>query len=232
MPAVDRALSDRERALAALLLVAPVPTLGVLLAMVAIPGILGRAAFLAGKAWLVLVPAAWRLLVDRQPLSWSPARRGGLGAGLLIGIATSVPIVVAAAVAVPRIDPAPLRAVLEAMGLATPARFVAAAAAWTLANSLMEEYLWRWFVLTRCERLLPGGPALALSAALFTLHHAVAMSRYLAPGLVALACAGVFAGGWIWGWCYRRYRSIWPGWIAHVLADVAVFAAGWFLAFG
>jgi len=200
--------------------------------MVVVPGPTGRLVFLATKAWLLVTPAAWRILVDRDPASWSPPRRGGLGTGLLLGLATAVPIAVAAWLVLPGLERGALGAVLESMGLATPARYLAAAAAWTLANSLMEEYLWRWFVLTRLECLFGRSTAVAGSALLFTLHHAVAMSRYLTPGLVALACLGIFVGGCLWGWCYHRYRSIWPGWLAHVLADVAVFAAGWFLAFG
>lgn len=223
---------ERRRALLALALVVPVPTLGVIAAMVVAPGPTGRLVFLAAKAWLLVLPLVWRTLVDRDPPSWSPPRRGGLGAGLLLGLMTSVPIGVAAWVALPVLDRAALGNVLEGMDLSTSARYLAAAAAWTLANSLLEEYLWRWFVLTRCERLMGGGAAVATSALLFTVHHAVAMSRYLAPNVVALACLGVFVGGWVWAWCYRRYRSIWPGWIAHVFADVAVFTAGWFLAFG
>ena len=223
---------ERRLAMLALALIVPVPTLGVIAAMVTAPGPVGRLVFLAAKAWLLVLPVAWRALVDRDPPSWSPPQRGGLGAGLLLGIATAVPIGVTAWVVLPGLDRAALGTVLESMGLATPSRYLAAAAAWTLANSLIEEYVWRWFVLTRCERLTSGGAAVSTAALLFTVHHAVAMSRYLTPGLTVLACIGVFIGGWIWGWCYRRYRSIWPGWIAHVLADVAVFTAGWFLAFG
>ncbi len=215
-----------------LVLIAPVPTLGVIAAMVVAPGPAGRLVFLAAKIWLLLLPTLWLLRVDRGRPSWSPVRRGGIGVGLLLGTATMAAIALTTWIVLPTLEAAALRAALEGMGLATPQRFLAAAAAWTLVNSVMEEYVWRWFVLTRCERLMPGSAATAVSAALFTVHHAVAMSRYLAPGLVVLACLGVFTGGWIWGWCYRRYRSIWPGWVAHVLADVAVFAAGWFLAFG
>jgi hypothetical protein len=47
-----------------------------------------------------------------------------------------------------------------------------------------------------------------------------------------VASTGVFIGGVIWAWLYSRYRSIWPGWISHVLADIAVFGVGWWLLFG
>ena len=118
------------------------------------------------------------------------------------------------------------------MGLATPAAYLSGAASWTLVNSLMEEYVYRWFVLAQCEKLMTRWPAIFMSAAVFTAHHVIAVSQYLEPGFAFLASAGVFVGGAVWSWLYFRYRSIWPGWVSHVLADVAVFAVGWVLLFG
>jgi len=101
----------------------------------------------------------------------------------------------------------------------------------TLVNSLIEEYVYRWFVLRQCEALLPPAAAVIASAAVFTIHHVIALNQYLEPGFTALASAGVFAGGIVWATLYHRYRSIWPGWISHVLADIAVFGLGWWLLF-
>ena len=67
---------------------------------------------------------------------------------------------------------------------------------------------------------------------IFTAHHIIAMSVYLGLLLTALGSLGVFIGGVEWAWLYLRYRSIWPGWISHVMADVAVFSIGWMLLFG
>jgi membrane protease YdiL (CAAX protease family) len=137
----------------------------------------------------------------------------------------------ALAAGVRTLDPSALRAAAAAMGIGSPAAYLAGAAAWTLANSLVEEYVWRWFVLAQCERLVGPPAAVVLSAALFTAHHVLALGRYLTPGLTLLASAGVFAGGVVWAGLYLRYRSIWPGWLSHVLADVAVFTLGWSLLF-
>jgi uncharacterized protein len=41
-----------------------------------------------------------------------------------------------------------------------------------------------------------------------------------------LGSLGVFAGGAVWSHLYLRTRSIWPGYLSHALADVAVFAVG------
>jgi len=224
---------SRRRAIAALTLLVPVPSLGVIAAMIAAPGPLGHAVFLAAKIWLVLFPAAWYLVVERGRPSWSPPRLGGMGAGALSGLVVLAAIVAGAWLAGARtMDLAPLREAVEEMGLGAPGAYLAAAAGWTLVNSLMEEYVYRWFVLRQAEQLFSATWAILTSAAVFTLHHVIAVSQYLNAFHTVLASAGVFTGGVIWAWLYWRYRSIWPGWISHVLADIAVFGVGGWLLFG
>jgi hypothetical protein len=218
---------------AALALMVPVPSLGVASAMVLWPGELGQGIFLIAKIWLVSFPILWYLAVERGRPSLSPPRRGGLGVGLLLGLAMAGAIGVGGGlVALPLIDREALAGIVRGMDLTTPGSFLAAAAGWTFINSLVEEFVWRFFVLRQFGKLLTGGAAVVAAAVAFTVHHVVALATYLGPGLTALGSVGVFTGGVVWGWCYHRYRSIWPGWISHVLADVAVFALGWLLLFG
>jgi membrane protease YdiL (CAAX protease family) len=224
---------NRRRALLALALLAPVPSLGVWAAMAAAPGPVGHSVFLIAKLWLLLFPAAWYLLVEKGKPSWSLPRQGGMVAGVLSGVILAAAIVLGAWLGdVQHMDMAPLRAAVREMNLASPAAYFAGAAAWTLVNSLIEEYVYRWFVLRQCEALLPPAAAVIASAAVFTIHHVIALNQYLEPGFTALASAGVFAGGIVWATLYHRYRSIWPGWISHVLADIAVFSLGGWLLFG
>jgi membrane protease YdiL (CAAX protease family) len=205
----------------------------VAVAMIWFPGPLGRALFMAAKVWLVAVPVFWHLAVDRRPPSASPMRRGGVGIGMSTGFAAAGIIVCSAYLfGVFRMDMAELAGEVGEMGLADPRSYLLGAAGWTFANSLMEEIVYRWFVYTRCERLMPVPAAMIASAGVFTAHHVVALSTYLPWHLTTLASVGVFAGGLLWSWLYSRTRSIWPGWISHVLADIAVFAVGWVVLFG
>jgi membrane protease YdiL (CAAX protease family) len=223
---------DRQ-ALVALLLLAPVPSLGVIAAMVVAPGPVGHAVFLVAKIWLLVFPAAWYFVIEKGRPSWSPPRHGGLAAGALSGVVLALTIVGGAALArAPQMDLGPLNEKVVEMGLASPLRYLAGAAAWTLVNSLIEEYVYRWFVLRQCVVLLPGPLAVVASATVFTAHHVIAVGQYLDPPITALASVGVFGGGLVWAWLYRRYRSIWPGWISHVFADIAVFGVGGWLLFG
>jgi membrane protease YdiL (CAAX protease family) len=224
---------SRRKALIALLLLAPVPSLGVIMAMVVAPGPVGKTIFTIAKLWLLVFPAAWYLLVEKGRPSWSPPRRGGLGIGAASGLLVAVVIVAGAwLLGVQEMDLTALRTEVREMGLNSIVPYLAGAAGWTFANSLMEEYVYRWFVFRQCEALMKKSAAIAASAAIFTAHHVIAVSQYLDPLLTILASAGVFAGGCIWSWLYSRYRSIWPCWLSHVLADIAVFGIGGWLLFG
>jgi membrane protease YdiL (CAAX protease family) len=223
----------RSQAIVALLLLAPVPSLGVIMAMVVAPGPVGKTIFTIAKIWLLVFPATWYLLVERGQPSWSPPRRGGLGVGAASGAVLAVIIVAGAWLfGVQEMNLTPLRTEVREMGLNSIMPYLAGAAGWTFVNSLMEEYVYRWFVFRQCEVLVKKTPAVPASAAIFTAHHIIAVSQYLDPFLTVLASAGVFTGGCIWAWLYSRYRSIWPCWLSHVFADVAVFGIGWYLLFG
>ena len=39
-------------------------------------------------------------------------------------------------------------------------------------------------------------------------------------------------GGVIFSWLYVQYRSVWVAWVAHAIADVAIFAIAWQLIVG
>jgi membrane protease YdiL (CAAX protease family) len=231
---------ERRRAALALGLLVPAPTLGTLAAFVAWPGPVGQALYALAKLWIALLPLVWRLRVDRRPLSLSPLLRArllpGLAAGLLLGIAMAGVVFWAFVGLGPHlIDAERLRAIEHQVGLTTVERYLAFSAYIILVNSLLEEYVWRWFVYEKCELLLGprGGPlgAVLLSALCFTLHHAVAFGVQMDLPLAALAALGVFLGGALWSGCYRAFRSIWPGYLSHGLVDLAALWIGWRILF-
>ncbi|MHC4769736.1 MAG: CPBP family intramembrane glutamic endopeptidase, partial [Planctomycetota bacterium] len=102
---------------------------------------------------------------------------------------------------------------------------------WCTINSMLEEYVWRWFVSTRCEVLMPRRLAVMAAGLLFTLHHIIALDVYFDWRIVVLGSMGVFIGGTTWSWLYLRYRNIWAAYVSHVFADVIIFAIGWKLLF-
>jgi membrane protease YdiL (CAAX protease family) len=113
----------------------------------------------------------------------------------------------------------------------TRTRYLWGAVYWCTINSMLEEYVWRWFVSTRCEVLMPRRLAVMAAGLLFTLHHIIALDVYFDWRIVVLGSVGVFIGGTTWSWLYLRYRNIWAAYVSHVFADVIIFAIGWKLLF-
>ena len=73
--------------------------------------------------------------------------------------------------------------------------------------------------------------AVVLSALLFTVHHVIALRAQFGWNVTLLASAGICVGGAAWSWCYLKYRSIWPGYVSHLVVDATVFVIGWKLIF-
>lgn len=223
-----------KRALAALLLLVPMPSIGAAFGLIIAPDTLtGVGVFAFSKIWILLLPVFWQKIMDRERFSLSPVRHGGWAAGAVSGLLISGLIaVVYWAMGGSLIDHDFLVRKLTRAGLASPAVYGAAVAYWIVVNSLLEEYVWRWFCVNQCARLFAPVTAVVLSAVFFTIHHIVAMQVYLPLRGVAVCAAGVFAGGLVWSGMYVKYKSIWPGYLSHAIVDLTVFAIGAHMLFG
>jgi len=222
----------------ALALLVPAPTIGALMALWLAPGPVGQGVYGFAKAWLLGLPLVWTLFIDRRPLlgqvrsarrSW----RDGLGVGVTLGIAISIIIIAAFEMlrGVVGIDGTELKKVATAAGFGTPTTYILFGAYLALVNSLLEEYVWRWFVFRACASVMPAWLGVIVSGLCFTAHHVVVLAAYFPASITALGSLGVFIGGCTWSWCYLRYRSVWPGYVSHILVDVAILYIGWRLLF-
>ena len=225
-------MAPLARPVLALLLLVPAPTLGVVMALVVAPGPLGQAVWALCKLWILCLPFVWLRWVERRPPSLSPPRRGGFLAAFFLGLLMSGFVYLAYTYVGGRwIEVEAFQRRVVKMGLGNPVAYLGFAAYTTLVNSLLEEYVWRWFVFRRCEDLLPGPAAVAASALFFTLHHAVTLQIQLGWQTALLSSLGIFVGAAVWSWCYLRYRSIWPGYLSHVIVDVTALWIGYQLLF-
>ena len=226
-----------QRALLALALILPAPLIGVSSSFYlpewksAIGDIeIGKAIWLLAKLWLVALPVAWLLYVDGGKLSLSPTSKKGIVAGLVSAIPVGAVILGLYMFAKDSlIDPAESKRIIAEMGISSPGNFLIFAFSMSLVNSLMEEYVWRWFVFSKFKVLFGARPAIVLSAFFFTLHHVVIVWSLGTLWLVFLGVIGLFVGGIVWGWLYNKYNSIWPGWICHVAADTAIMWIVWWI---
>ncbi len=217
----------------ALLLLVPAPSIGAAMATMIAPGSVGQGILFASKVWTIVLPAAWWVLVDRQRICIPRPRLAGMGLALLSGLLITIAILGAYwLLARHWIDVDAAKAQVAAAGFGTKASYIGIAIYICTANSLLEEYVWRWFVFRKCETVWGGKIAVVMSAAFFMLHHIWPLIAYFDWRVMVLANVGIFIGGATWSWFYLKYRSIWPGYVSHLIGDIAVLGLGWVILFG
>ena len=221
-------VEERRRALIALVLVGAAPTVSTLLSYGVGDGVISQAIFVLTKLWLLCVPIIWFLKVDSGTLSWSKPEQGGYAMSIGLGISMSIVMLLAWLLLGDSIDANLLRDALEPVGLLDPKVYLIATVYWILVNSILEEYVFRWFLVTKSEILVgPGIPAIILSALIFVVHHTVALAIFGFPWWANLISSiAIFVGGAVFSWLYVRYRSVWIPYIAHAICDIVVFGIG------
>ncbi len=224
---------DKAQALLSLGILVPAPTLGVLFAMWIAPGSrFGETVFVLCKITLLLLPALWSIFVLEEKISLSPMRKGGAIFGALSGVLiASAILMVWFFFASKFVSAEEMRKTCSELGLCRLDFYICGALYWSFINSMLEEYVWRSFVFKQSRILIGKIPAIVFVALAFAVHHAFAMAYYFPWQLVLLACAGIVFGSIIWSCAYSRYESIWPGYISHVFADLAIFAVGYQILF-
>jgi membrane protease YdiL (CAAX protease family) len=224
---------DKQLALLALMLVGIAPTISILTGFALKAGIIAVIVFIILKIWIFVLPSFWHLKIDQQQISWSKPENGGFMVATGLGLGMVVVIVAAYLLLGNLMDEEMLFLLLEPVGLTVAWKLGLAILFWVFINSVLEEYVFRWFITSKAEMLLSGKwKPIFLSAAIFTLHHTIALSFFISPLGTLIGSFGVFVGGSIFSWVYVTYRSVWVAWITHALADVAIFAIAWHLVIG
>ncbi len=228
-------MDTKKYAIAAIALVAFVPSISIIFTLnYNDDESISQIFFMTCKLWLLLAPAYWYLSVEGNAISRSPADKQGLIMGAITGIIMSVIIVLMWLIFGSTIDAESMLAEMETTGLTDIRIYIAGMFYWIFLNSLLEEYVFRWFVTTKAVDLLGSDiAAIILSASLFTLHHALALHLF---GFIwwqtIMASFGLLSAAAIWSWLYIRYKSIWVCWLSHAICDVAVFGIGYLIIFG
>jgi membrane protease YdiL (CAAX protease family) len=226
-------LTSKRAALLWLLLLVPAPSIGVLAGMILLPDdVLGKLAFGVSKLWILLVPLLWVFFTKKEKFTLPRPERKGFGVAAGLGVLMSVFVIgFYAFFGQSLIDPAGIKKMAVEVGLADRNVYLGCAAYWILINSVLEEYVWRWFVVKQCSIFMSRWTAIAASAACFTIHHIIAMQVYFNWPVTILASLGIFVAGATWSWCYLKYKSVWPGYLSHAIVDAAVFGVGYILIF-
>ena len=222
---------DRKTALLALTLLVPAASIGAVTSLY-IAGSWGQALSALCQVWLLIFPIAWSVLVDRQKLHLSLPKRRELLAGAIWGIFMFAVIVgIYSLFGQHWIDHVVAKEKAQQLGISSPNIFLIIEAYFVIVNSLIEEFTWRWFICNKCQILIPGTPAVFLSSLFFTLHHIFVIAAYSDWRAVILGSFAVCTAGIIWSQCYLSYRSLWPSYISHAIADLALAIIGWQILF-
>ena len=227
-------MSTRSSAAIAIALVAFVPSMSILYSlMISQNEFHSQVFFMACKAWIFILPTYWYLRVEGNSLSKSLPDRDGLVMGSVTGVSMAIIILAVWLLLGHSIDSSMMISKLEETGLTDVRLYVAGTIYWIFLNSLLEEYVFRWFITTKSIDLLGSeSGAIALSAVMFTLHHTMALHLFgFEWWQTVIASFGLLSAAAIWSWLYIRHRSIWVCWLSHAICDVAVFGIGYLIIF-
>jgi uncharacterized protein len=226
-------LLERNRSILALLLIVPITSIGALFSTVIAPGTIGQGIAICCGIWLVIFPLWWQIVVERQQLRWSLSLDGWL-VGSILGLLMFSAILASYWFAgrywlnIPDI-----RARVSQMDMNIPLMVFGFGTFQTLVNSLIEEYVWRWFVFRHCARLWTQTRAVWISAGFFTLHHIILLVAYCDDWrLVVVGSIAVFVAGVLWARCAKIYHSLLPSYLSHLAADLALQIASWHILLG
>ncbi len=227
-------MESKNRSLLALLLVGFVPSISVIFGIKIIDDELtSQIFFLSCKLWIFLIPTIWYLRVDGDTISKKLPSKDGLKMGLATGLVMSIIILITWLIFESTLEIDQMTTTLQSNGLSNINLYILGMIYWIFLNSLLEEYVFRWFVTTKSIIIFGNNNVgIIFSASLFTLHHAIALHLFgFLWWQTAIASFGLLSAAAIWSWLYIRYRSIWVCWLSHAICDVAVFGIGYTILF-
>ena len=222
----------------ALALLVPVPSIAIILSFWWLPGSkIAENFWLISKLWILILPVVWHIFIAKQRMpklnfSNKVDNKWGISIGILSMLVIAATYFSVGSDFITSTEN--LKGVLGDYGLLDIRKFILFALSICFLNALVEEYVWRWFCLHQCKRIFGFGYfghilAILFSSAFFTIHHFFAIKKFFEFEATVLCCVGVFLAGVSWSLLYKKSGSLIPGYIAHLLADVAVFVLAWVL---
>lgn len=110
--------------------------------------------------------------------------------------------------------------------------FVAVAVYIALCNSFLEEFFFRGFLFFRLKELCSGKTAHLLSAVIFALYHVAIMVTWFDWWVFALCMLALVIGGVLFNLLDEGTESLYPSWLTHGCANVAINLIGGILMYG
>ncbi|MGB1495205.1 MAG: CPBP family intramembrane glutamic endopeptidase [Candidatus Thalassarchaeaceae archaeon] len=227
-------MEERYKSLLPILLVGFIPSISVIFGIKIIENELhSQIFFVICKLWIFIIPTVWFFYVEKNIFSRELPSRKGLEMGTATGLIMSIIIILTWIVFEDSINLEEMINTLNSKGLSDVNLYVMGMIYWIFINSLLEEYVFRWFITTKASVLFGNNSyAIFFSALMFTLHHSLALHFF---GFIwwqtIIASFGLLSAAAIWSWLYLQYRSIWICWLSHAICDVVVFSIGYQILF-
>ena len=96
----------------------------------------------------------------------------------------------------------------------------------SLINSFLEELFFRGFGFITLKKHMDRRHSHLISAALFAFYHVGMLWEMFSPPVLALLLAGLMVGGWIFNCLNEHSGSIYPSWLVHMSANLAINTVG------
>ena len=227
-------MEERYKSLLPILLVGFIPSISVIFGIKIIDNELhSQIFFVICKLWIFIIPTVWFFYVEKNIFSRELPSRKGLEMGTATGLFMSIIIILTWIVFEDSINLEEMIDTLNSKGLSNVNLYLMGMIYWIFINSLLEEYVFRWFITTKASVLFGNDSyAIFFSALMFTLHHSLALHFF---GFIwwqtIIASFGLLSAAAIWSWLYLQYRSIWVCWLSHAICDVVVFSIGYQILF-
>lgn len=117
---------------------------------------------------------------------------------------------------------------LDEIGV-TKNNFIFVALYIAVCNSFLEEFIFRGFGFIGLTDKIGEKWACIFSAICFALYHITMMIGWYSVGLTALIIFALFVGGVILNILDRKCRTVYPAWIVHIFANLAINTIGMIL---
>lgn len=98
----------------------------------------------------------------------------------------------------------------------------------SFCNSFLEEFLFRSVSFLLLSQYAARGAAYAFSSVAFALYHVAMIGSSFPPPLLLLTLVGLAAGGCIFNYVDGKSETIYPSWVVHMFADLAIMTI-WYL---
>lgn len=110
--------------------------------------------------------------------------------------------------------------------------FIAVAFYIAICNSFMEEFFFRGFLFFRLKERTNSKVAHLLSSVIFALYHVAIMVTWFQWWVFALCMLALVIGGVIFNLMIEKTGSLYPSWLTHGCANLAINSIGMILFYG